>query len=136
MARQMVTEYGMSRKMGPMAFGHKEEMVFLGRDINEQRNYSDEVAFEIDQEVRAIIGAAYVRATQILTDHKAKMVEIAEVLIEKETLEGADFERMFDMERPQPRPFVRPTLPNAAFGYAADGGAPDEVVAQPPMPQG
>ena len=133
MARKMVTEYGMSRKLGPIAFGHKEEAVFLGRDANEQRNYSDEVAYEIDKEVRAIIEAAYAKAVVIVTTYKAKMIEIAEALIERETLEGVDFERMFDMERPQPRPFVRPTATTNATGLAADR-APGNV--RQPLAQG
>ncbi len=58
----MVTEFGMSRTLGPLAFGKKDELVFLGREISEQRNYSDEVAFQIDQEIRALIDAAYERA--------------------------------------------------------------------------
>ncbi len=68
LARRMVTEYGMSEKLGPLSFGKREEMVFLGRDIGEQRNYSDEVAKQIDEEVRAIIDRAYDRAHTALTD--------------------------------------------------------------------
>jgi len=111
LARQMVTRYGMSKKLGPMAFGKSEEMVFLGREISEQRNYSDEVAYEIDKEVRAIIDTGYARAKKILTDNRDKLIEISELLITRETLEGEEFERMFDIERPQPKPFVRPALP-------------------------
>ncbi len=110
-ARQMVTRYGMSKKLGPIAFGKSEEMVFLGREISEQRNYSDEVAYEIDKEVRSIIDGGYTRARKILSDNRDKLVEIAELLITKETLEGEEFERLFDVERPQPRPFNRPSLP-------------------------
>ena len=62
LARAMVTQYGMSEKLGPLAFGKKEEMVFLGREISEQRNYSDEVAAKIDSEVREIIDRAFARA--------------------------------------------------------------------------
>lgn len=112
LARQMVTRYGMSKKLGPMAFGKSEEMVFLGREISEQRNYSDEVAYEIDKEVRAIIDTGYARAKKILADNRDKLIEIAETLITKETLEGEEFEQMFDIERPQPKPFVRPAMPD------------------------
>ncbi len=68
LARKMVTEYGMSEKLGPLAFGKREEMVFLGREIGEQRNYSDEVAKQIDDEVRAIIDRGYARAMEVLSD--------------------------------------------------------------------
>ena len=111
-ARQMVTRYGMSKKLGPIALGKSEEMVFLGREISEQRNYSDEIAYEIDKEVRAIIDVGYNRAKKILTDHRDKLIEVAELLIQKETLEGEEFERMFSIERPQPRAFVRPVMPD------------------------
>lgn len=109
-ARRMVTQYGMSRKLGPMSFGTKEEMVFLGREISEQRNYSDEVAYEIDKEVRAIIDVGYARAKKILSDNRNKLIQIAELLITSETLEGQDFEKLFDIERPQPKPFNRPNF--------------------------
>ena len=68
LARRMVTEFGMSDRLGPLSFGKRDELVFLGREIGEQRNYSDEVAKQIDEEVRAIIDRAYVRATETLTD--------------------------------------------------------------------
>jgi cell division protease FtsH len=92
MARKMVTAYGMSKKLGPLTFGDREEMVFLGREIAEQRNYSEQVAEEIDQEVQRIIGAGYDRATAILTTYKDKLQEIAKRLIEVETIERAEFE--------------------------------------------
>ena len=111
-ARTMVTRYGMSKKLGPIALGKSEEMVFLGREISEQRNYSDEVAYEIDKEVRAFIDTGYAKAKKILGDNRDKLIEIAELLIVKETLEGEEFERMFDIERPVPRQFIRPTMPD------------------------
>jgi cell division protease FtsH len=104
MARQMITRYGMSKKLGPVALGRKEELVFLGREISEQRNYSDEIAYEIDKEVRALVDEAYERAKEILTTYKDKLVEISELLIEKETLDAADFEALFEgMPRPEPK---------------------------------
>lgn len=103
MARQMVTRYGMSEKLGLVALGRKEELVFLGREISEQRNYSDPVALEIDQEVRALTDEAYATAKHILTTYKDKLVEISELLIERETLDAADFEALFEgMPRPLP----------------------------------
>ncbi|HYM50523.1 MAG TPA: ATP-dependent zinc metalloprotease FtsH [Candidatus Limnocylindrales bacterium] len=88
LARRMVTEWGMSEKLGPLTFGHKEELVFLGRDLGEQRNYSEEVAGEIDQEVHRLVDAAYQRARKILTERKEKMVALAEYLKKEETIEG------------------------------------------------
>ncbi|MBA2362554.1 MAG: ATP-dependent zinc metalloprotease FtsH [Chloroflexia bacterium] len=102
-ARKMVTEYGMSESLGPVALGHKEELVFLGREISEQRNYSDEIAVKIDQEIRKLIDTAYQRATDILTAHKDKLIAMANLLVEKETITGADVEALFDSPRPEPR---------------------------------
>src|SRR5688500_806545 len=96
MARSMVTRYGMSRKLGSRTFGKKEELVFLGRDISETRNYSDETAHAIDLEVSAILAEAHRRAKEILTKHRTKLDEIAERLIKEETLDDEAFNEMFD----------------------------------------
>src|SRR5437763_1705270 len=88
LARRMVTEWGMSDKLGPLTFGHKEELVFLGRDLGEQRNYSEEVAGEIDQEVHRLVDAGYQRARKILTERREKLVHLAEYLKQEETIEG------------------------------------------------
>jgi len=96
LARAMVTQYGMSEKLGPLAFGKKEEMVFLGREISEQRNYSDEVAAKIDAEVREIIDRAYDRATVALTEHREVLDRLAALLIENETIEAEEFEALFE----------------------------------------
>jgi cell division protease FtsH len=95
LARKMVTEYGMSDKLGPLTFGHKEELVFLGKEIGEQRNYSEEVARAIDEEVRRLITEAHETALRILRENKDKLLGLARKLIEVETLEGADLEAMF-----------------------------------------
>jgi cell division protease FtsH len=94
LARRMVTAYGMSKKLGPLTFGDREEMVFLGREIAEQRNYSEEVAEEIDQEVRRIIDDAYGRARALLVEFRDRLDAIARRLIEVETLEREDFEAL------------------------------------------
>ena len=88
MARAMVTQYGMSERLGPLTFGEKDEMVFLGREIGEQRNYSEAVAQEIDNEVRNIVTEAYERARQIITLHRDKLEALARKLIEVETLDA------------------------------------------------
>jgi cell division protease FtsH len=95
LARAMVTQYGMSDRLGPLQFGKKEEMVFLGREISEQRNYSDEVAAKIDAEVREIIDRASERAREALTAQRAQLDRLAELLVEKETIEGEEFEALF-----------------------------------------
>jgi cell division protease FtsH len=95
MARSMVTRWGMSNKLGPMVFGQKEELVFLGREISEQRDYSDSVAQEIDGEVRRLVTEAYARARAILTEHRAQLDAIAKRLMEIETVDAAEFERLF-----------------------------------------
>jgi cell division protease FtsH len=101
MARSMVTRWGMSSKMGPMVYGQKEELIFLGREISEQRDYSDAVAEEIDNEVRGLIGQAYDRARAVLTQYREKLDAIARRLIEVETIDSVEFEKIF------PRPYDR-----------------------------
>ncbi len=95
LARRMVTEFGMSDKLGPLSFGKRDEMIFLGRSMGEQRDYSDEVARTIDEEVRAIIDKAYDRATEVLNTHKDKLVALAEKLVAEETVDAEGFESLF-----------------------------------------
>jgi cell division protease FtsH len=102
LARRMVTEFGMSEKLGPLAFGKRDELVFLGREIGEQRNYSDDVAKQIDEEVRAIIDRGYARAVDVITRYKDRLVQLAERLVAEETIEQEEFEKMF-ADIPDPR---------------------------------
>jgi cell division protease FtsH len=95
MARKMVTDYGMSDRIGPVALGKKDEMVFLGRELGEERTYSEQTAREIDEEVRAIVRAAYDTAERVLTEHRDTLVLMSEQLIQHETLEGAQLEALF-----------------------------------------
>jgi cell division protease FtsH len=99
-ARSMVTRYGMSAKLMPRTFGKREEMVFLGREITEQRDYSEKVAQEIDEEVQNIILEAYAASKQIIVDHYSKLVQIARHLIQHETVEGDDLTKLFESEAP------------------------------------
>lgn len=94
LARKMVCEYGMSERLGPLTFGHKEELVFLGKEIAEQRNYSEKVAQEIDQEVHRFIDEAYRRAKEILQVHRRELEAIAQHLMEVETLEAAELKEI------------------------------------------
>jgi cell division protease FtsH len=95
LARKMVTQYGMSEVLGPQTFGEKEELVFLGRDIGEQRNYSEEVAEAIDREVRRLVDEAHNRAREIITGYREKLNQLARYLVENETIDATDFQAMF-----------------------------------------
>ncbi len=102
LARRMVTEFGMSDKLGPLSFGKRDELVFLGRGIGEQRNYSDDVAKMIDEEVRAIIDRGYAKAMDVLVRYKDRLILLAERLVAEETIEQEAFEAMF-ADLPDPR---------------------------------
>ena len=93
-AREMVTQWGMSERLGPRTFGRRESMVFLGRDISEQRDYSERTAEEIDEEVRRIIDEAHLRCRTVMAAHLDKLNELATALIEIETIEGDDLTRL------------------------------------------
>ncbi len=95
LARAMVTQYGMSEKLGPLTFGEKEELIFLGRELSEQRNYSEEIARQIDREVRHLIDEAYQTAKRILIANRDKLAEIAERLVREETIDAATFNAIF-----------------------------------------
>ncbi len=102
LARQMVTEYGMSEKLGPRTFGQRQELVFLGREISEQRDYSDKIAQEIDEEVHSIIQRAYNTARRVLTTNKEKLNQLAQELMTHETLDEPDLDKVFEGLAPQP----------------------------------
>jgi len=94
LARKMVMEYGMSDELGPMTFGEREEMIFLGRSIAEHRNYSEAVARKIDAEVRRIIHRAYDRAVEVVSQHRPLLDRLARQLIQKETLSEAEVDAL------------------------------------------
>src|SRR2546429_1734268 len=98
MARQMVTKFGMSEKLGPLQYGKSDELIFLGRQIQEERNYSEEVAKIIDSEVHDIVDRARQRAYEVLTTNRDKLDLIVSKLIEQETLESDEFNKLFDPE--------------------------------------
>ena len=103
-AHKMVTDFGMSDKLGPRTFGDKQEMVFLGREISEQKDYGDKIADAIDEEVNKIIRDAYEVAKKILTENKPKLIQIAEKLIAQETIEGEGLDALFNETTPEPTP--------------------------------
>ena len=96
MARNMVTKYGMSDNLGPITFGSGHNEVFLGKDYGTVRNYSEEIAKDIDEEVRSIISTAYQRCESLLKEHRDKLDELAEYLIKNEKIDGVDFEKLMN----------------------------------------
>jgi cell division protease FtsH len=100
-ARAMVTRLGMSDELGPMVYGQKEELIFLGREISEQRDYSEAVAEQIDKEVRRLVNEAYDKAKQVLSNYRDKLDAIAQRLLEVETVSREEFEAIF------PTPFPK-----------------------------
>ena len=112
LARRMVCEWGMSDAMGPLTFGKKEEQIFLGREIAQHQDYSEDTALRIDQEVKRFVTAAYDRANKLLTENKATLVKMAEELLAREVLDAEQVRRLAagqPLEDPQPvaaRPVV------------------------------
>ncbi len=101
LARRMVTQWGMSEKLGTVTMGHKEELVFLGRDLGEQRNYSEEVAAIIDEEIRSIVDHGYQTARSILTQQRGKMDAVVERLKVVETIDGKELDEILAAEEPE-----------------------------------
>ncbi len=93
-ARKMVCEWGMSDKLGPLAFGEKEGEVFLGRDYGHVKNYSEATAIAIDEEIRSIVEENYARTTEILSGHKDELIEVSEALLERENMDGSEIRAM------------------------------------------
>jgi cell division protease FtsH len=94
-ARNMVTRMGMSEALGPLVYGQKEELIFLGREISEQRDYSESIAERIDSEVRVLVQQAHERARTLLTQYRAQLDAVAQRLIEVETIDRTEFEQLF-----------------------------------------
>jgi cell division protease FtsH len=111
-ARRMVCDFGMSEELGPLTLGHKSGPVFLGRDgMNEDRNYSEEVAAKIDVEIRKIVDGSYDHATRLLTEYREAMDRVVTVLLEKETISGEELDRIINNE---PEPPAAQNSPPAA----------------------
>ncbi len=128
-ARKMVTEWGMSPTMGPLTFGKKEEQIFLGREISQHRDYSEETAIRIDQEVKRIVEEGYQRAWGILETNREALIRLAEALLEYETLDSWEIEaaiKGLPVERPKP----------AATDADSEGrAAKEKAPSHPPLPQ-
>jgi cell division protease FtsH len=122
----------MSDKLGPRTFGDKQEMVFLGREITEQKDYGDKVADTIDEEVNKIIRSAHKVAKGILTKNEPKLTQIAEKLIAQETLEGEELESLFTEPVPSPLPDATSTLvPTPAKASAKTKPVPKKTRVSP-----
>jgi cell division protease FtsH len=130
LVRKMITQWGMSENLGPITFGRKQEQVFLGRDIAQDRNYSEEVACAIDKEVRLLIEDAYAKTEEMLQTNMDKLHLIANALMEKETLEANELEQLLQEGKITPRPLSEEQLADEAASLPAgteDGAGPKIV---------
>jgi cell division protease FtsH len=136
LARRMVTEFGMSDRLGPLSFGKRDELIFLGREIGEQRNYSDEIARQIDEEVRALVDRAYERATEVLVTHRSRLEALAQKLIAEESVDGEGFETLFADLPPKQTLHGLPPRHRDSGDAGGSGGAdvPTEKAATPDVP--
>ena len=114
LARRMVCELGMSETLGPLTFGKKEEMVFLGKEIATHKDYSEQTAVQIDKEVRSIVENAYNRALTLLRDNMDKLQLLAKTLLEREVLDGEQMNRLLRGEKLEPLRPVEPEPPQEA----------------------
>jgi len=121
-AKQMVMRFGMSEKLGPRVFGHDHGQPFLGREFSSEPDYSDEIAREIDDEIRRMVEDAHQKARSVLEDHRGKLDYVADVLLRRETIEREEFiellagkteEDVFGQEEPVP-PSTPPAAPETA----------------------
>jgi len=136
LARKMVCEWGMSKELGPMTFGKREEQVFLGRDIAHHKDYSEHTAIEIDREVRRIIDDAYQKARQLLSEHAPLLQAVAERLLEKEVLDGSEVAAMVKaFKEGRPMPASAPTV-DGSGRPAPEVGKPKPVDEEAPVPPG
>ncbi|UNM10098.1 MAG: ATP-dependent metallopeptidase FtsH/Yme1/Tma family protein [Planctomycetales bacterium] len=148
MIRDMITKYGMSEELGPIQFGRANENPFLGKSFGEDRNYSDEVAFRIDEEVRKLVMGCYARALEVLRENRRKMDYLASILIREEQLDRDDFVRLMDEEPPAdftPFPIKRSGATTAALREReraeksrseSNGKQPDQPWRPGPAPAG
>jgi cell division protease FtsH len=140
MARKMVCEWGMSEKMGPLTYGSKEEQVFLGKDFSQQKNFSDQTAKLIDQEVKALVMSGYEKAFEIITKHRDSLEKIALALLDRETLDASEIKEIIkgkippvsgDETKGEPEGVAPPTAKttqkksNDDSGEIMGGGLPD-----------
>ena len=128
----MIKRYGMSKSLGPRTFGKREEMIFLGRELSEERDYGDKVAEQIDEEVRTLISMAYNQANNIVVTHKPKLVRLAEYLIEHETVSGEALNHLFNDQDPGSEPESTPAIPPEPSPYPSP--RPQPTIQPQPAP--
>ena len=133
-ARNMVTQWGMSSRLGPRTFGRRQSMVFLGRDISEERDYSERTSEEIDDEVRRIIDEAHARCRAVISEHRDALDALAARLIEVETVEGDDLLTLLGPTEGRPLPGEIPT--HSPPGVSAEPKAPEAESDEEEAPQG
>ncbi len=131
LARAMITEFGMSEKLGPRSFGRKNHAVFLGRDLMEDRNYSEAVASQIDSEVNGIIDQCYQNASKLLAENRSTLDRIAKELQENEVLEGPDLDKILRGE-----PLEKAKVSNQPEPAQTEPNSPENIAAQVKIPQG
>ncbi|PYR81981.1 MAG: cell division protein FtsH, partial [Acidobacteria bacterium] len=135
LARKMVCEWGMSDSMGPLTFGKKEEQIFLGREIAQHQDYSEDTALKIDHEVKRFVTEAYNRANEILMQHKPRLMEMADALLAHETLDAEQVRRIVAGEPlDEPTPATPPTPQVAPPAPKAKEPRPAIVPPIPPRP--
>ena len=133
-ARKMVTEWGMSEALGPRTFGQRQEMVFLGREISEQRDYGDKIADQIDAEINALMEEAHTEALDLLTTHRPKLAQMARHLLSEETIDGEALGRLFEAEAPPlDEVDIAPHAPGSEKPQRVDLGLPTPE--PPPSPR-
>ena len=132
LARRMVCEWGMSGTMGPLTFGKKEEQIFLGREIAQHQDYSEDTALRIDQEVKRFVTDNYARAQAIITEHKQRVLDMADALLARETLDAEQVNRIS-----AGLPLAEPASPGAGTPSAQprDTKSPKERPAAAIVPQ-
>ena len=129
-AKHMVMRYGMSEKLGPRMLGRNHDMPFLGRDMGSEPDYSEEIAREIDDEIRRVIEEAHDRARQVLNEHMEELHKISELLIERETIDKDQFERLLAGESPE-SVFAEPEPARSRARAGEEAGAPPRAEAAP-----
>ncbi len=134
LARKMVCEWGMSDSMGPLTFGKKEEQIFLGREIAQHQDYSEDTALKIDHEVKRIVTEAYGRAQEILTQYKPRLTEMADALLARETLDAEQVRRIVAGERLDDPAPAAPSTPQVAPPAPKAKERPSIVPPIPPRP--
>jgi len=120
LARKMVCEWGMSDTLGPLTYGKKQEEIFLGREIAQHRDYSEETAQLIDTEVKRIITEAEAKATELLSNNIDRLHKVAQALLEREILDGDEIDRLMRGEELEKRPIAKPDKTSAALETAKE----------------